>query len=139
MVTVAVTLVPIGRPGTPMVPVLAVAQLATRGRDVVIYVFVIARNRRVVVVLPMVPVVAAVVVPRAMMVTVFVVVPILVVVVIAILSIPVGRLLVGIINIPPGSLLLVAIDMTMLRRLRELLRDIRSVLQGQFAQLLRGR
>lgn len=142
MVTVAVAMVPIRRPGASMVTMLAVAKLAARARDVVVYVFVVARNRRVVIVLCMVAMVtvrASMMVSGAVMMVVLVVVPILVVVVIAILCVPVRGLLAGIVNLPPGSLLLVAIDVSVLRRLQKLLWDIRGVLQGEFAQLLRGR
>lgn len=146
VVAAAVAMVPIRRPGAPMVPVLAVAQLAARGRDVVVYVLVVARDRRGVVVLAVVAVVAvraAAVVPGVVMVAVFVVVPILVlvvVVVIAVLGVPVRRLLAPrIVKVPAGPLLLVAIQVSMLRRLQKLLGDIRGVLQGELAQLLRGR
>jgi hypothetical protein len=152
VVAAAVAMVPIRRPGAPMVPVLAVAQLAARGRDVVVYVLVVARDRGGVVVLAVVTVVAvraAAVVPGVVMVAVFVVVPILVlvvvvtvlvVVVIAVLGVPVRRLLAPrIVKVPAGSLLLVAIQVSMLRRLQKLLGELRGVLQGELAQLLRGR
>ena len=125
-----------------MVTMLTVAKLAARARDVVVYVFVVARNRCGVIVLCMVATVAVrapVVVSGAVMMVVLVMVSVLVVVMIAILCVPVRRLLAGIINLPPGSLLLVTIDVTMLRGLQKVLGDIRTVLQGEFAQLLRGR
>lgn len=125
-----------------MMPVLAATHLAARGRDVLVYVFMVARDRGVVVVLRMVPVMAVratVVVPGALVMPILMVVAILVVVVISIIRVSVHCLLVGIINLPPGSLLLVAIEMAMLRRLEKLLRNVRLVLQRELAQLLRSR
>lgn len=154
-VAVVTAMVAIRRAGASMVAVLAVAQLAARGRDVVVSVFVVARDRRGVVVLAVVAVVAvraaAVVAGVVMVAGVFVVVAVLVVVVVvvtvlvavvvvAVLGVPVrGLLAPRIVKVAAGSLLLVAVQVPMLRRLEELLGDIRGVLQGELAQLLRGR